>query len=153
MLAEIDALRQKKTGSKVAIPFNRTLPPFAPGMLGDLDLLKTAIAVAPRHMALLVTQNGKARSDKAFSSRFAGAATAAGITERSAHGLRKARAMAVAKAGATAHQNAAWTGHESRSDVQRYSTAADRLRILPGAEPEQNPKTAPTHNGKCTAKR
>lgn len=120
-------------------------------MLGDLDFLKAAIAVAPCHMALLVTQNGKARSDKAFSSWFAGAATAAGITGKSAHGLRKARAMAIAEAGVTGHQIAAWTGHESRSEVQRYFKAADRLRILSGAEPEQNPETASTHNGNLVA--
>ena len=151
MPAEIDALRQKKTGSEVSLPFNRSLPPFALGMLGDLDLLKAAIAVAPRHMALLVTQSGKTRSDKAFSSWFAGAATAARITGKSAHGLRNARAMAIAEAGAKAHQIAAWTGHESRSEVQRYFKAADRLRILFGAEPEQIWETAPTHNGNRAA--
>lgn len=144
--------RQKKTGGEVSIPFNRGLPPFAVSMQGDLDFLKAAISAAPRHMTWLVTQNGKARSDKAFSSWFAGAAAAAGIVGKSAHGLRKSRAMAIAEAGATAHQIAAWTGHESLTEVQRYSKAADRRRILSGAEPEQNLETVPTHNGNRTAK-
>ncbi|MFD2843443.1 hypothetical protein [Paracoccus cavernae] len=71
---------------------------------------------------------------------------------KSAHGLRKSRAMAIAETGATAHQIAAWTGHESLTEVQRYSKAADRRRILSGAEPEQNLETAPTQNGNRTAR-
>ncbi|WP_313353033.1 tyrosine-type recombinase/integrase [Paracoccus sp. (in: a-proteobacteria)] len=133
--------RQRKTGGEVSIPFSRTLPAFALDMQTDLDALKTAISHAPRHMTWLVTAHGKARSDKAFSSWFAGAAAAAGIEGKSAHGLRKSRAMALAEAGATAHQIAAWTGHESLSEVQRYSKSADRKRILSGADEEQKLET------------
>ena len=63
--------RQRKTGGEVSIPFNRTLPDFALGTQSDLDLLKSAIAHAPRHMTWLVTTHGKPRSEKAFSSWFA----------------------------------------------------------------------------------
>lgn len=139
--------RQRKTGGEVSIPFNRTLPDFALGTQSDLDLLKSAIAHAPRHMTWLVTTHGKPRSEKAFSSWFAEAAVAAGIAGKSAHGLRKSRAMALAEAGATAHQIAAWTGHESLSEVQRYSKAADRKRILSGTDQEQKLETAKTQNG------
>ncbi|WP_104491974.1 tyrosine-type recombinase/integrase [Paracoccus denitrificans] len=139
--------RQRKTGGEVSVPFNRTLPGFAIGMQADLDALKEAIAQAPRHMTWLVTAQGKARSEKAFSSWFAGAAADAGVKGKSAHGLRKSRAMALAEAGATAHQIAAWTGHESLSEVQRYSKAADRKRILSGADQEQKLETDQTQNG------
>lgn len=139
--------RQRKTGGEVSIPFNRALPDFALGMQADLDLLKSAIIHAPRHMTWLVTMHGKPRSEKAFSSWFAEAAAAAGIAGKSAHGLRKSRAMALAEAGGTAHQIAAWTGHESLSEVQRYSKAADRKRILSGTDQERKLETAKTQNG------
>ncbi|SCX89336.1 tyrosine-type recombinase/integrase [Paracoccus tibetensis] len=130
--------RQEKTGGEVSIPFFRALPSFASSMAADLAYLKDAIAAAPRHMTWLVTAHGTSRSKKAFSSWFSQAATEAGIaTEKSAHGLRKARAQALAEAGATGHQIAAWTGHETLSEVQRYSKAADRRRMLTRAEPEQ----------------
>ena len=139
--------RQKKTDGDVSIPFSRRLPAFAVGMQGDLDQLKAAIDAAPRHMTWLVTQHGKSRSHKAFSSWFAGAATAAGAGGKSAHGLRKARAEALAEAGATAHQIAAWTGHETLAEVQRYSKSADRRRVLSSTDPEQKLETVPTHTG------
>lgn len=129
--------RQKKTGGEVSVPFRRSLPAFARDMQSDLDLLYSAIDRAPRHMTWLVTRHGKARSEKAFSSWFADAASTAGLEGKSAHGLRKSRAEALAEAGATAHQIAAWTGHESLSEVQRYARSADRKRILSGVEEEQ----------------
>lgn len=141
------SFRQRKTGGDVSIPFNRTLPEFAHGMQSDLDMLKSAISCAPRHMTWLVTAYGRARSEKAFSSWFAGAASAAGVDGKSAHGLRKYRAMKLAEAGATAHQIAAWTGHESLSEVQRYSKAADRKRILSGTDREQKLETSPAQDG------
>lgn len=144
--------RQTKTGGEVSIPFARLLPDFAVGMGPDLEFLKSAISKAPRHMTWLVTAHGKARSVKAFSSWFAGAATASGAKGKSAHGLRKSRAMALAEAGATAHQIAAWTGHESLSEVQRYSKAADRKRILSGTEPEHKLETDPVQTGNLALK-
>lgn len=134
--------RQKKTGGEVSVPFNRALPEFAAGMQIDLANLKSSIDAAPRHMTWLVTAFGSARSDKAFSSWFAAAAADAGLTGgKSAHGLRKARAESLAEAGATAHQIAAWTGHETLSEVQRYSKAADRRRILSGPDQERKLET------------
>ncbi|QIR85042.1 tyrosine-type recombinase/integrase [Paracoccus sp. AK26] len=134
--------RQKKTGGEVSVPFNRALPAFARGMKTDLDMLKEAIAAAPKHMTWLVTLYGAARSHKAFSSWFAEAAAAAGVQDgKSAHGLRKARAESLAEAGATTHQIAAWTGHETLSEVQRYAKAADRRRVLSGPDEEQELET------------
>lgn len=144
--------RQKKTGREVSIPFNRALPPFANGMQCDLDFLMSAIAAAPRHVIWRVTEHGKARSDRASNSWFADAAAAAGIIGKSAYGMRKARVIAIAEAGTTAHQIPAWTGHESLSEVQRYSKAADRRRILSGMEPEQFLETAHTQTENCTVK-
>lgn len=92
---------QQKIDREVSIPFNRRVQPFAVDMQGDLDQLKVTIDAMLRPKTWLVTQHGKSRSTKAFSSWSAGAATAAGQGE-TAYGLRKARAEALAGAGATA---------------------------------------------------
>jgi integrase len=134
--------KQQKTGGEVSIPFSRALPDFAAGMQADLDLLKQAISHAPRHMTWLVTAYGASRSVKAFSQWFSAAARDAGIFDKTAHGLRKARAISVAEAGGSTHQIAAWTGHETLSEVQRYSKGAARRRILSGTEREQKLETA-----------
>jgi integrase len=132
---------QAKTGGEVAIPFRRDLPDFALAMQPDLDLLHAALAALPdRHMTWLVTAAGAARSVKAFSAWFAGAARAAGVT-KTAHGLRKFRATTLAEHGATAHQIMAWTGHESIAEAQRYARKADKRRILSGPDRERKSET------------
>lgn len=135
--------RQNKTGAQVSVPFNRALPAFAKDMQADLDMLKEAIADSPKHMTWLVTKFGAARSPKAFSSWFAGAAAKAGLTdEKSAHGLRKTRSESLAEAGASEHQIMAWTGHETTAEVKRYTKAANRKRMLSGPEDEQKLETS-----------
>ncbi|MEI4470961.1 tyrosine-type recombinase/integrase [Frigidibacter sp. MR17.24] len=133
--------RQQKTGGEVAVPFDRALPPFAADSAHDLDRLKACIDAAPRHMTWIITERGAARSVKAFSQWFAAAARKAGVSEKTAHGLRKARATYLAEAGATTHQIAAWTGHDTLSEVERYSKAAERRRLLSGPEEEQKLET------------
>ena len=48
----------------------------------------------------------------------------AGLSECSAHGLRKAFARRLAEAEATAHEIMAVTGHKTLAEVQRYSDSA-----------------------------
>jgi integrase len=47
----------------------------------------------------------------------------------SAHGLRKATARRLAELGCSAHQIAAITGHTTLTEIQRYTRAADRMRL------------------------
>jgi len=125
--------RQGKTGGDVAVPFARALPAFARHMQADLDMLKAALdARTDKHMTWLTTEFGKARSEKGATQWFAAAARKAGLVNRTAHGLRKARAIALAEAGATAHQIMAWTGHASLSEAELYTRKADKRRILSG---------------------
>lgn len=125
--------RQHKTGGEVAIPFRRALPAFAAGMQADLDHLHRALDEMPdRHMTWLVTEAGAARSERAATQWVAAAARRAGLTGKTAHGLRKYRAAMLAEAGATDHQIGAWTGHESPSEIRRYTRKADKRRILSG---------------------
>lgn len=134
--------KQQKTGGEVSIPFNRALPTFARDMAADLAHLKAAIDAGPRHMTWTVTAFGTQRSVKAFCQWFSRAASEAGLSDRTAHGLRKARATALAEAGATTHQIAAWTGHETLSEVQRYAKTAEKRRLLSGTDGEQKLETA-----------
>lgn len=130
--------RQGKTGGEVAVPLARALPAFAVGMQGDLDQLRAALDARPeRHMTFLTTEAGAARSVKALSMWFVGAAKAAGVMGKSAHGLRKSRATLLAEAGATEHQIGAWTGHESLTEVRRYTRKADKRRILSGEKDQE----------------
>ncbi|MGH1466390.1 MAG: tyrosine-type recombinase/integrase [Cognatishimia sp.] len=126
---------QKKTGGGVSIPFHRTLPDIASSE--DHVHLMKAIETHPRQMTFLVTHYGSSRSEKAASQWFAKAARNAGIKGKTAHGLRKTRAISIAERGGTTHQIAAWTGHESLSEVESYSKAAQKKRILSGVESEQ----------------
>lgn len=126
--------RQQKTGGEVSIPITAPAPDFA---AQDGHLLAAMDARPQRHAVLMVTAFGTARSIKAASAWFSAAARAAGIAGKSAHGLRKYRAIIMAERGATTHQIAAWTGHESLSEVQHYSSRADKRRILTGTDQER----------------
>lgn len=130
------SFKQQKTGGEVSIPFDRVLPDFT--HQSDLTHLHATIAKRPaKHMTFIVTSFGASRSHKGASQWFAKATRNVGISGKSAHGLRKSRAIALAENGATTHQIAVWTGHESLSEVEHYSRAAKRKRILSGTETEQ----------------
>jgi integrase len=77
----------------------------------------------------LVTHFGKPYTAPGFGNWFRELCDAAGCSDVSAHGLRKATARRLAEIGCTAHQIAAITGHASLSEVRRYTKAADRKRM------------------------
>lgn len=138
------SFRQQKTGGGVDIPFNRDLPEFAERYAGDLAMLKQAInARNERHMTFLHTAKGAARSSKSVSQWFAAQARKAGITGRTAHGLRKSRAIALAEAEGTSPQIGAWTGHESLKEIERYIRKFNKRKALSRATEEQKVPTLP----------
>jgi site-specific recombinase XerD len=117
--------RQKKTGDEVSIPFRRALPGFVEA--GDRDALEAALR--PGHMVWMVTRAGSPRSHKAASAWFAAKAREAGVM-KTAHGLRSARAIKLVEGGAIPHQVGAWTGHRSLSEIEHYSRAVNRKKLL-----------------------
>ena len=128
--------RQQKTGGKVAIPLHRQPPAFADP--ADWHHVRAAIEAVPtRHMTWLTTEAGHSRSPKSASQWFSAAARNAGITGKTAHGLRVTRAIRLAEGGATTNQIGAWTGHESLKEIAHYSHQADRKRLLAGTDPDQ----------------
>jgi integrase len=114
-------VRQQKTGHDLAIPIHETLAAI--------------IAEAPAdHLTLLTTQAGKPFSAGGFSNWFRDCCDEAGLPGHcSAHGLRKATARRLAEAGCTTHEIAAITGHATLSEVQRYTKAANQIRLARAA--------------------
>lgn len=125
---------QKKTGDEVSIPWDTELPNFAwnnPNMIEDYDQLTRALSARKdRHFMFITTFYGKKRSRKAASSWMANAFLEAGIKNRSAHGLRKARAIELAYAGASNKQIGAWTGHNSSKEIDYYTKQAKKKMLL-----------------------
>lgn len=107
------SVRQSKTNERLEIPIHSAL----------------AASLAARrsnHLLLLTTRLGEGFTAKGFGNWFSDAARKAGLTNCSAHGLRKSAARRLAEAGATAHQIMAITGHRSLKEVERYTRAADQ---------------------------
>jgi integrase/recombinase XerD len=126
--------RQGKTRSEAHVPWEGPLPLFARRFASDRDLMHEALAALPTR-GLLVLPKDESRGDGARSAAGMGnalakAARAAGLVDRSAHGLRKTRLIACAEAEATTHQIAAWGGHTSLKEIEHYTEAADRRRAL-----------------------
>lgn len=110
------AVRQQKTGRELQLP-----------LLPDL---KAAIAALPRdNLTFLVTGAGKPFSAAGFGNWFREACNAAGLTQCSAHGLRKAMARRLAEAANSNQQIKAITGHQTEAEVARYTKAAEQERL------------------------
>jgi integrase len=138
------AYRQGKTGGAVIVPLSAPAPIFAEPE-GRAHLLACLAARQQRHIVFLTTVHGAPRSVKAASQWFSAAARVAGIKGKSAHGLRKRRLSMMAENGATEAQLMAWCGHLSPTEVQVYTRAASRKRMLSRTPEERRvPTQVPT---------
>jgi integrase len=128
------SFRQKKTGGPALIPFRCALPDFADAAAHSH--LRRCLAHRPeKHITWLTTAYGTARSEKAASSWFSAACRKAGLkgsARRTAHGLRDTCCARLAEGGANTQQIMAWSGHESLSEVERYTKEVDKRAILSG---------------------
>ena len=79
--------------------------------------------------AFILTEAGKPFRAASPGNEFGDAAREAGMASR-LHGLRKAFCIYWAENDATTHQIAAMAGHMSLSEVERYTRAADRERVV-----------------------
>jgi integrase len=110
-------LRQQKTGTTLAIPVH-------PELAGILAATRTG------HLTLLTTRTGKGHSVNDFSEQFRRWCDSAGLPQHCVfHGLRKAALTRVADAGCSVHEIAAISGHKSLKEVERYTKAADQVRL------------------------
>ena len=108
------AVVQDKTTERLKIPLH--------------SKLREALEAWPRrHVVILSTAYGKARTADGFGGFMADAIEAAGLpAECVLHGLRKAAARKLAEAGCTTRQIMAITGHKSYSEIERYTKAAEQ---------------------------
>lgn len=110
-------VRQHKTGTPLSLPIH-------PVLQAELDGLPTD------RLTFIVNDKQLPYTPKGFGNWFVDRVREAGIMKGfSAHGLRKACARRLAEAGCTAHQIMAITGHRSLREVERYTRAADQIRL------------------------
>ncbi|CAM3154692.1 tyrosine-type recombinase/integrase [Paracoccus nototheniae] len=108
--------RRQKTNTLAQVP----LTPELRAVVG-----RTA-HIAP---AFILNGKGKPYTAESLGNLFRDAATKAGMAAR-LHGLRKAFCVYWAEKGATTHQIAAMAGHMTLGEVERYTRAADRLKMV-----------------------
>jgi integrase len=114
-------VRQDKTGAVLAIPVH-------PALQAILD------ATPGEHLTFLVTKTGKPYSGDDFGLHFRAWCDEAGLPKAcSAHGLRKAACRRLAEAGCSANEIAAISGHATLREVERYTKAANQLRMARNA--------------------
>jgi integrase len=123
------AVRQQKTGAALDIPIHP-------------ELHRVLDATAIGNLTFLVSERGEPFSAPRFGNWFRERCREAGLPKGcSAHGLRKAAARRLAEAGCTAHEIAAMTGHASLREIERYTKAADQLRLARGAILKERTRT------------
>jgi integrase len=121
-------------GGIISFRRRKTTIPLDIPMLPELAAAIEAMPKA-KHLAFLVTERGEPFTAAGFGNWFRDRYDAAGITDLSAHGLRKAGATRLAEYGATDHEIMSWGGWKTLREVQRYTEAANRKRLaLRGAD-------------------
>jgi integrase len=95
-----------------------------------LPPLRRSIDATPiGHLVYLTSRSGQQHTAQGFADWFARQCRMAGLTGRSAHGLRKRAAQRCALAGASVHQLMAWFGWMTLSQAELYTREADRARL------------------------
>jgi integrase len=112
----VATLKTEKTDTEVTLPILPVLAQtLAAGPCGDL--------------AFIAGESGRPLTKESFGNLFRDACHAAGLQNRSAHGLRKAAATRAANAGATVAQLEAIFGWSGGSMASLYTRSADRRRL------------------------
>jgi len=128
---------QGKTTNPAHVPWTCRLPDWARPWEEDRDKLHEALK-ASKGATYLETAKGKPRTPKGLSNLLSRAARAAGVP-KSAHGLRKSRLTLIAEAGGSTGAIMSWGGHVTLAEAQRYTSKAERKRLLIGREQGENP--------------
>lgn len=113
---ELLTYARQKTGAVAEIPLTAELR----------EVIARTPDIAP---AFILTSKGQPYASGSMGNLFADAAVEVGMTAR-LHGLRKAFCVYWAEKGVSTHQIAAMAGHTTLSEVERYTRAADRKRIV-----------------------
>jgi integrase len=109
-------LRTEKTGQEVYIPL--------------LDVLKRTLDAGPTgDLSFNATKSGRPFAKESLGNAFKDACVAAGIPDKSAHGLCKAAATRAAENGATAHELMAIFGWTDIKEAEIYTREAGRKKL------------------------
>ena len=85
-------------------------------------------------LAFLVTEQGKSRSEKAFTNWIIEAAHEAGLPpHRSPHGLRKSACIRLAEVGCTTQQIMTLTGHRNAAELEPYLRNVNQRKLAQAA--------------------
>lgn len=90
-------------------------------------------AIEHDHLTFLVTEYGKSFTAKGFGNWFRKQCNEAGLPQCSAHGLRKAAMVRMAMNGKTTKHGQSMSGHNTLSEVERYTRQADRALLADAA--------------------
>ncbi|WP_296222832.1 tyrosine-type recombinase/integrase [uncultured Sphingomonas sp.] len=134
--------RQSKTRNPAHVPWTTPLPDFAADWAADRDMMHRSLECLSGGLTFLEAR-GKVRSVKGLGNIINDGARDAGLTNRTAHGLRKARLSKIAESGGSTHAIMAWGGHVTLEEVELYTRAAALKRLVVGQEREQNAVNAP----------
>jgi integrase len=104
-------------------------------------VLKAELEALPKdNLTFIMTVYGKPMTYAGFSQWFVECAQAAGLQDRTPHGLRKSAGRRLAEAGCSAKQIMAVLGHKTMAEAAHYTEAADQEKLadaaiaaLPGA--------------------
>jgi integrase len=108
--------KRHKTGVETLVPMTNEL--------------RAAIAQAPDIApTFILSDHGTSYTKESLGNRFRDAAITAGVGFR-LHGLRKAFCVYWAEQGKSTHQIATLAGHLTLGEVERYTRAADRRRMI-----------------------
>jgi integrase len=112
---------QEKTGAELSIPLH--------------PALIAAIKAAPaKGVTLIGDANGRPIKRATLTLIMKKAVKSAGLPARCvAHGLRKAIMRRLAESGSSAKEIAAISGHRTLKEIERYTAAADQVRLSKGA--------------------
>jgi integrase len=95
-----------------------------------LDVLKITLAAGPTgKLSFICKKDGMPYKKEALGNVFKDACVAAGILDKSAHGLRKAAATRAADNGATSHELMAIFGWVDIKEAEIYTREANRKRL------------------------
>jgi integrase len=108
-----------------------------------LAALKATLAAGPTgKLSFICKADGAPYVKESLGNAFKDACVAAGVLDKSAHGLRKAAATRAAENGATAHELMAIFGWIDIKEAEIYTRAADRKRLAMQAMNKLEPRTS-----------
>lgn len=119
--------RQHRTGDLIRVTQSKTGTQLAIAMHPELKVVLDSLP--DDNLTYLTTMFGKPFTAAGFGNWFRQVCNAAGLRDRSAHGLRKSAARRLAEAGCTTKEIASITGHKSLTEVERYTASADQERM------------------------